>query len=215
MVDENTCWAGTQRARSGDILAVQLFDGSEALVEVIGAATIMNYPGYSLDHIRVTVLKPTGPYRKLWYISPTGDRSTPYEYTLPIQSDPAYGQDWNTKPLNIFRILCWEDLQTLTLIPLYRDLDAKNGAEYARYEYEEDQGWFVAARLFLRDAGYSILPALKEREHFQVEAEWDRDHFQVWTPTERFGQAKRWSCGDIVAEALRLREKQREHHDTR
>lgn len=204
--DENEQTHPTQRAKSGDILAVRLFDGSEALVEVIGAATIMEYPGYSKKLIRVTVLKPTGPYGTLWDLDPMGKKSFSYEYTLPVVSDPTYGQDWLVKPLNTFRILTWEELQPLTIIPLYRDLDAKCGAEYAKYEYEADQGLFVAARLFLRNAGYTISPALKEKERFQVTRSTDYEHFQVWTLEERFGQAKLWTCQQLVAEALRLRE---------
>ena len=103
--------------------------------------------------------------------------------------------------------MSWEELQPLTIIPLYRDLDAQRGAEYAKYEYEADQGRVVAAQLCLRDAGYTILPALKERERFQVSYERDWDRFRVCAPGERFAEAKVWTCQELLAEALRLRAK--------
>jgi hypothetical protein len=68
------------RATMGDILAVQLPDGSEALVQAHVDVRCLEYPGYTKDFIRTNVLKPTGPYGILWYISPTGKKSLAYEY---------------------------------------------------------------------------------------------------------------------------------------
>ncbi|HEX7734323.1 MAG TPA: hypothetical protein VF458_05660 [Ktedonobacteraceae bacterium] len=174
----------------------------------------LEYPGYLRDFVRVAVLKPTGPYGKLWYLTHTGERSTPYEYDLPVISDPTHGQDWPNPPLNTYRILTWEELQDLTIVPLYRNLDAQWGAEYAKHTYEADLGRVVAARLFLRDAGYGVTEALKEPEPFQYNREIDRDHFRVYSPDERWKPAterpaKVWTCQELVAEAQRLRTMER------
>ena len=100
---------GHIHAKLGDILAVLLPDGSEALVEAHIYARCMEFPGYTKDFVRTTVLKPTGPYVKFWYIGPMRGRSTPYYYTLPIVSDPPYRGDGGEKPLNTFRILGFEE----------------------------------------------------------------------------------------------------------
>jgi len=78
-----------RRAQPEDILAVQLPDGSEALVQVCGPAAIIG--GYSEHSVRVDVLKPTGPYGVLWYRASWDDHCTAYEYTLPAISDPTHG----------------------------------------------------------------------------------------------------------------------------
>jgi hypothetical protein len=189
----------------GDILAVRLPDGTEALVEAHVEARCLEYPGYTKDFIRTNVLKPTGPYGVLWYIDPTGERSTPYQYTLPVVSDPSYGHDFHERPLNTFRILTWDELQPLTIIPLYRDLDAARGAAYAKRTYESDQGPVVAAKIYFERLGYFIFNVrLPSADPFCSEI--DRDRFQVYEPPlYQRKKVHQWSCSELMAEAQRLR----------
>lgn len=194
------------QAQMGDVLAVRLADGSEALVQAHVHPMMMN-GRYDQTRVRVIVLKPTGGFTVFRYTNPIGVPCTPYEYTLPGSPVPDENGGADDSSLPLFRILSWDELQPLRIIPLYREIDARNGAAYALVEHEADAGAVVAARNFLRDRGYLISPATRPRAGSSMFLELDHDRFDV---RQWFQPGEIWTCEQLVAKAVQLRNAENE-----
>lgn len=182
-----------QAAQPGDVLAVLLPDGTEGLVQC------HVHEDSKKQFIRVDAIKPTGPFIRVWYAHrPGGPRSTLSQFVLPIFPDAE--RRWGRSSKN-FRILTWEELQGLTIVPWYRDLDIERGAPY-QPQYESEAGAVVAARNYLRDRGYVIVVALKPTPLKPHTSDIDFEHFQVARPGQGF---QRWTWQEVVAHAVQMR----------